>query len=310
MESRSTHQHPMRAKLIFNPVAGAADKSPIQLMDVINEIQAQNFLPETYLVEPDSDLLPVVQDALEQGIRMFIVCGGDGTIESIAEALVGTDATLGIIPTGTRNNVAISLGIPKDISAAAVLLRTGQRIKMDVGFATCGDFSRLFLEACSVGLLSALFPAADEIQHGNLARIGDFLATLVASPSAEMRLEMDSHQIINTQGHVVLVSNLPYIGPNFQIAREGSFNDGLLDLLVFPDLSKLDLLSNVAQMAGGRPEDPRIRRYQVQKVEINTNPFMPVMADGFPLGEGPLSISVQQCALEVMAGEPCAVIKN
>ena len=69
---------------------------------------------------------------------MFVVCGGDGTILAVAEALIGTRATLGIIPTGTQNDVALSLGIPADVPAAIALLRTGRRIKVDVGLAASG----------------------------------------------------------------------------------------------------------------------------------------------------------------------------
>ncbi|HBF37907.1 MAG TPA: hypothetical protein DDW50_11355 [Firmicutes bacterium] len=304
MEFSFIDEHPLSVKLIFNPVAGVADESPAQLMKVINELQFWKLIPETYMVEQDRDLLPVVQDALERGIQMFIVCGGDGTIESVAGTLVNTSATLGIVPTGTRNNIALSLGIPEDISAAVALLHTGRRIQVDVGFASCCEHSRLFLETCSIGLLSALFPAADDIQHGNLARIGDFLATLITSPSAEMRLVMDKQQPIVTHAHAVLIANLPYVGPHYQIAPGSPFDDGLLDVLIFSDLSKLDLLSNVVQIAAGGPEDPRIRRYHAQKVDIDTEPLMPVFADGFSLGEGPLSISIQQCALAVISGLP------
>ncbi len=108
---RSTTKHRMPAKLIFNPGAGVTGDSPVQLMDVISEMQAWKLVPEAYLVEPDSDLTAVVQKALEDGMRMFVVCGGDGTIDVMAGALAGTNATLGIIPTGTQNNVALSLGI-------------------------------------------------------------------------------------------------------------------------------------------------------------------------------------------------------
>lgn len=303
MESLSTNDNPIPAKLIFNPIAGAVNESPLQLMDVINELQSWNLVPEAYLVESGCDLTPVIQDALDRGIRMFVVSGGDGTIESVAGILVDTEATLGIIPTGTRNNVALSLGIPEDIPTAVSLLRKGRRIKLDVGFATCEGHSRIFLETCSVGLLSALFPAADDIQHGNLARIGDFLATLIAAPLAEIHLLMDSQPELNTLGHVVLVANLPYIGPHFQIPCNSAFNDGLLDVLIFPDQSKLDLLNNIIELAGDRPEDPRILSYQVRKVDIRAKPLMPVMADGFSLGEGLVSIRVQQRALMVMASE-------
>ena len=305
MEPRSTNERPMRAKLIFNSSSGAAGESPVQLMDVIREMQAWKLVPEAFLVEPGCDLPGVVQDALERGTRLFVVCGGDGTIDAVAGALVGTRATLGIIPTGTQNNVALSLGIPADIPAAIAILRTGRRIKVDMGLAVRGEIRRPFLEACSVGLLSALFPAADDIQHGNLARIGDFLAALVASPPAEMHLVLDDKQEVHTLCHVVLVSNMPYIGPHYQVGSAVSFNDGLLDVLLFADLSKRDLLGYAVQeVTGGGPEDPRIQHYHVRRVDIDTQPAMPVMADGSALGEGPLHIKVQRRALAVMAGEP------
>jgi diacylglycerol kinase (ATP) len=97
---------PLRAKLIYNPSSGASGASSGQLMDVLAELQAWNLVPEVYLVEQEGDLLPVVHDALHRGIRMFVVCGGDGTVDSVAARLVGTRATLGIIPSGTQNNVA------------------------------------------------------------------------------------------------------------------------------------------------------------------------------------------------------------
>jgi len=302
MEIPLLAHRPARLKLIFNPSSGASDASPAQLMEIITQLQAQGFVPEVYLVEPGGNLLAVIQDALHRSIRLFVVCGGDGTIDTVAEALVGKRATLGIIPIGTRNNLALSLGIPTDIPAAVALLRTGRRVKIDVGLVAWGEIERPFLEVCSVGMLSALFPAADDIQHGNLARVGDFLSTLIASPVAEMHLVLDK-QKIDIQGHVVLVANMPYIGPRYPIVK-ASFCDGRLDVLIFSDLSKLDVLNNAVQMTSGGLEDPRIQHYQVKRLRIETNPPMPAMADGFTLGEGPLRIKVKKHALAVMVGEP------
>jgi diacylglycerol kinase family enzyme len=304
VEPLGKNKRPMRAKLIFNAGAGAAGESPVQLMDVIGEMQRWKIVPEAFLVEPGCDLPGVIQDALAQGIRMFVVCGGDGTISAAAKSLAGTHATLGIIPIGTQNNTALSLGIPADIPAAIAILRNGQRIKVDVGMATCGDIKTPFLEVCSIGLVSTLFPSADDIQHGNLARVGDFLTSLVGSPPAEIHLLLDGKQEIHNLGHIVLVSNMPYIGFHYQVGSAASFQDGLLDVLFFADLSKLELLGYVLQGVGeGKPEDPRIEHFHVRRVEIDTQPVMPVMADGTALGEGQVRIEVRRHALSVMVSQ-------
>jgi diacylglycerol kinase family enzyme len=292
-----------RAKLIFNPSAGAARTNPIDIIDVIHEMQAWKLVPEAFLVEPGCDLPMVVRESLAKGIRLFVVCGGDGTISAVASTLAGTKATLGIIPIGTQNNTALSLGIPTDIPAAIAILRTGRRIKVDVGLATCGTVVTPFLEVCSVGLISTLFPSADDIQHGNLAQIGDFLTKLAASPPAEINLLLDDNQEIHNLGHIVLVSNMPFIGLHYQVGSLASFKDGLLDVLYFADLSKLDLLGYVFSGVGeGNPEDPRIRHFRVHKVDITTQPEMPIMADGNPLGDGKVSIEVRRRVLGVMIG--------
>jgi diacylglycerol kinase family enzyme len=301
----ATNKRHIHAKLIFNPSAGATRLSQVEIEDVIHEMQSWNFLPEAFLIEPGCDLPGVVKDALERGIRMFVVCGGDGSISAVARSLAGTSATLGIIPIGTQNNTALSLGIPSDVPSAIAILRNGRRIKVDVGLATCDNVVTPFLEVCSVGLASTLFPSVDDIQHGKLTRIGDFITTLTSAPPAEIHLFLANHQEIRDLGHVVLVSNMPYIGFHYQAGKEASYQDGLLDVMFFAELSKLELLGYVLQGVGeGKSEDPRIHHFHVRRVEIDTRPAMQVMADGNALGEGKVSIQVQRHALAVMVGQP------
>ncbi|MFO7633428.1 MAG: diacylglycerol kinase family protein [Caldilinea sp.] len=302
----------MRAKLIFNPNAGAARASSIQLTDVIHELQAWKLVSEVFLIEADCDLPGAIKDALSQGIRMFVVCGGDGTISAVAGMLAGSRATLGIIPSGTQNNTALSLGIPEDIPAAISILRTGRRIKVDIGVATSrrpdgggGEISTPFLELCSVGLISALFPSTDDVQHGNLARVGDFVTALVSSPPAEMHLVLDGKQEVRALGHVVLVSNMPYFGRHYKIGPDNAYHDGMLDVLFFADLSKLDLVDFVLRGADiDNLEDPRIQHYRVRRIEIDTQPAMPIMVDGNPLQDGWVRVEVRRRVLTVMAGAP------
>lgn len=284
-------------------MSGTGIAKTLSLIDVIAELQRVNILPEMYLVEKNSDLRSVVRDAVRRRFDMVIVCGGDGTVDSVAASLSGRRMPLGILPAGTQNNVALSLGIPVDLHQAAVLLRSGRGVGVDLGVATLQGKRRLFLEACSVGLLSALFPAADDIQHGNLARIGDLLATLVSSQAGHMSLHIDGERQVDAQAHVVLAANMPYLGPHYPVTSEQAFNDGYLDVLVFANLSKLELLENAVLTAGGGAEDARIRRFRAQRVTIKTDPAMPVMVDGFSLGHGRVHLQVRRNALTIIAGE-------
>lgn len=303
MEFHKTRKHTIRVKLIFNPISGSNSESPLQLMDVIKEMQAWKMVPELYLIEANSDLKKVVQDALADGIQLMVVCGGDGTVSSVARAVIGTTATLGIIPTGTQNNVAFSLGIPTDIPAAIAILRTGKRMKIDIGICTHKQISTPFIEVCSVGLFSTLFSSADDIQHGNLSQVGNFLTTLTSTPPSEITISLEDKQEIHKVGHLVLISNMPFIVRHYQVGGTDSLIDGFLDVLFFSDLSKLDLLGYLIKGPGkDKNEDPRIQHFRVRKIRIDTHPVMPVMVDGISLGEGTLQIEVKPRAMAVMAG--------
>jgi diacylglycerol kinase family enzyme len=97
---------------------------------------------------------------------------------------------------------------------------------------------------------------------------------------------------------------MPYIGFHYRVGSAAAFQDGLLDVLFFAGLSKLELLDYVFQGVGsGKPEDPRIQYYRVRRIDIDTHPAMPVMVDGTPLGDGQVCIRVKRHALAVMVGE-------
>lgn len=294
-----------RAKLIFNPASGSANASPVQLMDVISMMQEWKFIPEVYLTEPDSDYAKMVQDTLAQGVSLFVVCGGDGTISAVAREITGLPATLGIIPTGTQNNIALSLHIPQDIPSAISILRLGERMKIDMGVASYEGAETPFLEVCSVGLMSSLFSAGDDIQHGHLERVGDFLATLVTSSPSKIKLSMDERREIVRMGHVVLVTNMPHVGRNYRVGNTAAFKDGLLDVLLFSNLNKMNLLGCALKGADiSEAEDPRVEHYHVHKVDIETTPPMQVMADSSALGTGAVHIEMKRRALAVMLPRP------
>jgi diacylglycerol kinase (ATP) len=284
----TTTLRPRRAKLIFNATAGRPEQSPRQLAEILTGLRSRQISPEVFLVRPNSRVGAVVQNAVSRGIGLVVVAGGDGTIDSVAGAMAGSSATLGIIPTGTRNNLALSLGIPSDIADAVRIICEGRRLKIDVGNVRSGRSSRWFLEGTTLGLLSDLYPLADDI------------------PS-RLRVVLDGRDRLKLTAHMVLIANMPYLGPHFQVAPDISFNDGLLDVLVYSEMTQMDLIAYTMQaIAGATAEDARIKHYRVQRLTVHSDPPMLVLADGVPVGQGPLTALVRPHALSVMAGEVTA----
>jgi YegS/Rv2252/BmrU family lipid kinase len=302
MEINRARKRSLHAKLIFNPNAGAADEANKKFIEVAQALQAMDIQTEPYLIEPNCDLPKVIQEAIEQGFHLFIACGGDGTVSSVAKELIGTDAILGIIPTGTQNNIAYSLGIPTDIPSSVATLSEGRQIEIDIGNCTCNNHSIPCIEVCSVGLFSSIFPSSDDILHGDLTRIGDFIATIATTPPSEIQVLLDRETEIRMTSHVVLIANMPYIFRHFQVGSQDSLVDGLIDVLLFADQSKLDLVRHAIKGCGTDFEqDPRIQHYRARSIIIDTVPAMPIMADGVKIGDGSVKIDVHRRALSVMA---------
>lgn len=300
IKSNSTSPHPIRAILIFNPESGQPEESPRQLVHIISEMQEHRILPEVYMVRPDSQLETVVHNAIKTGIKLIVIAGGDGTIDSVIGAIIGSDATLGIIPTGTRNNVAYSLGITGDIAKSVALLRKGRRLKVDVGRIHCGHSRHWFLEAAALGLLSDLYTPADDIQHGDLTKIGELLSTLVSATPSRLRMSYDGRKNLDTSAHMLVITNMPFLGPRFQISPDVSFRDGHLDVFTFSDMSKLNMISFAMLSQIGLGEDYGIQHYRVKHLKVRSTPNMPLLADGQMLGEGSISVHIHPRALAVM----------
>lgn len=302
MTASSRSPSPLRAKLIFNATSGRPQESPQQLAEILVEMQRHNITPEVFMVGPHSDAEAAVRSAVRSGIRLVVVAGGDGTIDSIAGALIGSTATLGIIPTGTRNNLAFNLGVPETVREAVALLRTGHRLKIDVGHLRTPRESTWFLEAASLGLISDMYSAADEVQHGNLGQLGNLVTSFVSSAPARLQALLDGKHRLATTAYMLLITNMPYLGPRVAVAPNISCRDDRLDLFIFSEMTKLDLISYAMLSAGGPVDDRRVKHYRVSSLNVESRPRMPVLADGTLLHRGPVEIRTHPRALSVITG--------
>lgn len=300
--SNSDNKKALRAKLIFNPTAGKTDNSPRQLMDILTHMRDYNIWPEVNILEPGKSFKPLIERALKDGTRLIVASGGDGTIDSVAADLAGTKLTLGILPTGTANNLAINLRIPRNLDEAVALLREGREVKIDLGLATSGKTKRYFLELVTLGLLSDIFPPADDFRRGEILKAGEVISTFAASSPSLITLDLDHKKPASFSAYSAVVANMPYIGRNFRMDRKVSFKDSKLDVFIFTELSKVGLLNYAIGYLNGEINDETVKHFRVRSVKIRTRPQMAINADGRPLPAKSIKIKVRPAALRVMAG--------
>jgi diacylglycerol kinase (ATP) len=167
--------------------------------------------------------------------------GGDGTIEAVMRGMAGRKARLGIVPVGTQNNIAKSLGIPEDLEEACELIASGDTRKLDMGqVKTKKDKNFVFFEIATIGLSAAIYPATNKVSNGKLSNIKDVALTFFkheTRPVVYLTLNDESKVKIETM--LVVVSNTPVFGKNFMVAPDASLQDGLLDVSVYPEFSKV-----------------------------------------------------------------------
>jgi diacylglycerol kinase (ATP) len=156
-----------RARLIMNPVSGGEQSNPMKLPEIVAALEAANIRADLTFTAPERSPMQIAQQAVEEGYEMVVVGGGDGTVSEVAKGLIHAPVPLGIIPIGTYNNIARSLELPTDLTAACQVLAQGRIRSIDVGQANNEHF---FFEVAGVGLDAALFPLGEDIKEGRWQR--------------------------------------------------------------------------------------------------------------------------------------------
>ena len=298
---------PIYAKLIVNPTAGEEDKNPEDVQRAVQYLQQKGIKVDVAFAKPKEEATPLTKQAVKDGYKLIIAMGGDGTIEAVMRGLVGRKAHLGIIPSGTSNNVAKSLEIPEEVEAACDLIVSHPVRKMDAGQVKMkGQKKSYFFEVVSIGLSSALYEQANDLKDGKLSKIKDVaLSFLKEEKLSTVYLTLDGESKIKFDTILVVVSNTPIFGKNFKAAPSASLEDGLLDISVYPDFSKAELLAHYAKiMNEGNSENDRVQRFRASELEVKASPKLEVMADGISVGKGKVKIKLLPGAVSVIAPEP------
>lgn len=302
---------PRPARLIYNPKAEQDGKPEHTLEAVINCLRAHGIEPDVTLKTSGKVVRTSARKAAKHNEELVIVAGGDGTIEDVASQLVGSDTTLAILPIGTMNNIARSLGIPLDLNDASALISMGVARKIDIGHVNAGAASHLeyFLETAGMGLNAIAFQAGQEAHKGSWGSLPSAMRKLLKFKATPVMVELDDGQKISANSQVITVSNAPMTGMNFLLAPDAKMDDGWLDIAIYDDMSKADLFGYMmASRNASRVENQKIKRYRARHVRIYPRDAAPMVSDKDALPEkNMLDIELIPQGLKVIVGKGAAL---
>lgn len=232
-----------------------------------------------YIVGSSSEATATAKKAA-QTAHMVVAVGGDGTVADVATGILGTNATLGIVPAGSTNVTARSLGIPVNPKAAISLLAGPHAVqKIDVG----RSMDRCFLNMAGAGFDAEIFRTANpdwKRRLGWLAYLPAAAAALRLMPSTVVVTADDTE--IMTRSPLVLVANgAAAIAPTFKLHPDIEVDDGWLDVLVFTATTPAQVAATLGHLGSQRlHRSPHVVWQRARKVTIEADPPLAIELDG------------------------------
>lgn len=280
---------------IVNPAAGGAkiDKIQDKLKSRLRELGIMgDFVKST----GPEDVAKLTRMGIEKGYKTIVAVGGDGTINEVMNELIGNEkVVLGIIPTGTTNDLADALGVKGWYSATSIL--ASRKIE-NIDLGKVGD--RYFVTSVAVGF-DAEFSTDRRLSHGNLfekARYG----TRLLSKSAAFRpirawLKFDKDYEVEADIFSVVVSNSKFFPLEFVKTEP---NDNLLDTVVITKIPGYKMLQYGYLSDLSSVDLPKISVFHSKVIEVNTKKPKPVSVDGQIVSETPVTIKMADKKLKVI----------
>jgi diacylglycerol kinase (ATP) len=227
----------MRAVLVHNPTAGTGSHSADALTTLLREAG--------YSVTACSTKNREYKTALDNHADLILIAGGDGSITKVIRRLSNYDIPIAILPLGTANNIARSLGIEGDPGALLECIRKHTTHPFDIGIVTGPWGKRRFAEGVGVGLFAEWMqagsnkpPAAERTKIGRERLRG----ALVRETPRRWTITVDGHELAR-EVCFVEVLNTRYIGPALPIGPSSAPGDRLFDVVYLLPEKRADMLS-------------------------------------------------------------------
>ncbi|MBW4521924.1 MAG: lipid kinase [Scytolyngbya sp. HA4215-MV1] len=245
------------------------------------------------------DQLPETIQHYRQQVDLVIVGGGDGTLNAAVQGLVNTDLPLGILPLGTANDLARTLGIPTNLPEACRIIATGQPRAIDLGWVN----GRYFFNAASLGLSVQI---TEQLSHEIKRRWGVFAYAIAALQvlwrsrpfAAEIRIRQEVAKVSTVQ---IVVGNGRYYGGGMTVAEDAVIDDQRLDLYSLEIDHWWQMLPLLPALRWGKQATlPNFHIRHGQEIEVSTYRSHPINTDGEITTQTPARFRVIPRSLQVM----------
>jgi YegS/Rv2252/BmrU family lipid kinase len=274
-------------KLIVNPRSNKGRAAAL-LPGIIRHFRQLGLEFEVQKTEAPGQAKKIAQQAALHGYRRVIAVGGDGTCYEIVNGLLSAaqeeqTATLGIIPTGSGNDLAHSLGIPPDIAQACSILKNGSERAIDVGQVTVDNKPHVFVNCVGLGLDAevALTTPKTKLMRGFPMYLGSVLWVIAFGGwpyQAKFSFNAGHYQQSIT---LITVANGQRSGGGFFLTPDAKLDDGLLDICYASKLSKFQALSLLPKtLKGTHIHHQAVTLSRSNKIEISVAAGIPGHIDG------------------------------
>lgn len=216
-----------RILFVINPISGGKKKTAFN-KHVLEVLDLEKFDPTFKITDHANHAFELGKSAIDEGYDAVVAVGGDGTINELGSAILGTDMPLGIVPEGSGNGLALYLGIPLNESAAIRRINRFETVDVDTGLIN----GRHFFNIAGLGFDASVSDrfATDSIR-GPIGYLRSAIDVLSDFKPGTYTLLIDGKEY-SREAFMISVANSPQYGNNAYIAPQASINDGLLDICI------------------------------------------------------------------------------
>jgi YegS/Rv2252/BmrU family lipid kinase len=273
----------MRAAIIVNPAKSDAADLRTQ---VDTTLAAAGWSSSLWLETTQADPgFGMAETAVEAGVQLVVICGGDGTVMACLDALSGSGLPVAVLPLGSGNLLARNLGIPLGIDESLDVAVNGDDRCIDLG--RVGD--QAFAVMAGMGFDAAMMADTTE----RMKRVAGWPAYVASAlrhlrdPVIRVQLTIDDDPTVSRSARTVLVGNVGQLEGGLELLPAASADDGLLDVVIVAPRTLRDWV-RVAYRIVRRPHthDKHIERFQGQVISIEADRVVPRQVDGEVIEDG------------------------